>query len=377
MIYRSFRGKELSMLGFGTMRLPVVNGEYGRIDEAATAEMVEYALAHGINYFDTAFGYHEGHSESVIGKILSRYPSDSYYLASKFPGFDLDKVRRVEEIFETQLQKCCVDHFDFYLFHNVCDLNIEWYLDEQYGIFRYLVEQKRRGRIHHLGFSCHGDAAMLKRFLNAYGSELEFCQIQLNWLDWKLQDAEEKVNLLNRYGIPIWVMEPLRGGRLVSLTQEDEAKLTALRPQENLPMWGFRFLQSVPGVTMILSGMSDMAQLVDNVRIFSADRPLDEADRQTLFSIADGMISVGTLGCTNCRYCTEKCPQELDIPALLRIFNRHRFVGSGTIDRAALAKIEAGKTPAACVGCGSCESVCPQKIAISETMRDFVHRLID
>ena len=224
MIYRDFQGLKLSALGFGTMRLPTLGGEYSKIDEKAAAEMFDYAISNGVNYFDTAWGYHDGESENADGRILSNYPRDSFYLASKFPGYDLSNFGKAEEIFEKQLQKCRVDHFDFYLFHNVCEMNIDAYLDdEKYGTYSYLIEQKRKGRIRHLGFSAHGSYAVIERFLKKYGKDLEFCQLQINYFDWEFQNAKGKVELLRKYGIPVWVMEPVRGGRLANLSAEDEA----------------------------------------------------------------------------------------------------------------------------------------------------------
>jgi len=230
MIYKDFQGLQLSALGFGAMRLPVIDGDDNRVDAAATAEMVELAMSKGVNYYDTAWGYHGGHSETVLGEALRRYPRDTFYLADKFPGYDLGNMPKVREIFEAQLKKCGVEYFDFYLFHNVCELNIDAYLDPKYGIHDYLTEQKRSGRIRHLGFSCHGQLNVLRRFLEAYGRDMEFCQLQLNWLDWEFQDAKNKVELLGEYGIPVWVMEPLRGGALAHLTPERETALLALRP---------------------------------------------------------------------------------------------------------------------------------------------------
>ena len=165
------------------MRLPVIGGDDSKIDETAAEKMVDYAMEHGINYYDTAWGYHGGQSELVIGRALKRYPRESYYLATKFPGYDLSNMDKVEEIFEKQLKKCGVEYFDFYLFHNVCEMNIDAYLDDKYGIYRYLMKQKRAGRIRHLGFSAHGSYDVMKRFLEAYGEGMEFCQIQLNYLD--------------------------------------------------------------------------------------------------------------------------------------------------------------------------------------------------
>lgn len=208
MIYKDFQGMKLSALGLGAMRLPLIEGgSDADIDEKAAEEMIDYAMKQGINYYDTAFGYHNGQSEIVTGRILGNYPRDSYYLATKFPGYDLSNMGKVEEIFEEQIRKCGVEYFDFYLFHNVYEKNIDPYLDEKNGILKYLLQQKENGRIRHLGFSCHGRYDTLKRFLDAYGEHMEFCQIQLNYLDWKLQDAKAKVELLNERKIPIWVME--------------------------------------------------------------------------------------------------------------------------------------------------------------------------
>lgn len=213
MIYRQFGKENISMLGFGTMRYPVKNGVYTDIDEAQAREMIDCAIKNGVNYYDTAWGYHGGKSEIVTGKLLSEYPRESFYLASKFPGYDLSNIDKVEEIFETQLKKCGVEYFDFYLFHNVCETNIDGYLDEKYGIFDYLKRQKERGRIRHLGFSAHGGMDVLKRFLEKYGEAMEFGQLQINYLDWEFQNAKRKVELLAEHHIPVWVMEPLRGGQ--------------------------------------------------------------------------------------------------------------------------------------------------------------------
>ena len=375
MIYRDFRGIKLSALGFGSMRLPV-RGEYSDIDEEQTAEMVDYAIGHGVNYFDTAWGYHDGESENVMGKILSRYPRESWYLATKFPGYDLANMGKTEQIFEAQLKKCRVDHFDFYLFHNVCEMNIDAYLDdEKYGTYTYLKKQKDNGRIKHLGFSAHGDLDVMRRFLEKYGKDMEFCQLQINWFDWKFQKAKEKVDMLREYGIPVWVMEPLRGGRLVNLGEEDEAKLRAVRPDESIPAWSFRFLQTIPDVKVTLSGMSDLEQIKANIATFEQDRPLDEKELAVLGGIADEMIAQSALPCTACRYCTSHCPRHLDIPQLIKLYNEHRFTGGGYIAPMDLGTMPKDKWPSACVGCRSCERVCPQGIKISEMMKDFSKRI--
>ena len=374
MIYRKFQDMELSALGMGAMRLPVVDGQDGHINETATEKMVAYPMENGINYYDTAWGYHDGHSELVKRKALSHYPRESFYLATKFPGYDLSNMDKVEEIFEKQLEKCGVDYFDFYLFHNVCEMNIDAYLDEKYGIFDYLMKQKENGRIRHLGFSAHGSYDVIKRFLDAYGDHMEFCQIQLNYVDWSFQKAKDKVELLTSRNIPVWVMEPLRGGKLAKLPETDEAKLKALRPDEGVPAWAFRFLQSIPEVTVVLSGMSDFDQLKENIETFENDRPLNGEEMKALLSMADGMLN-GSLPCTSCHYCVSHCPKGLDIPRLLELYNEHKFTGGGFIAPMALAAVPEDKQPSACIGCRSCEKVCPQQIKISEAMADFAAKL--
>ena len=375
MIYKNFQNHKLSALGLGAMRLPVIGGDDSKIDETAAEKMVDYAMEHGINYYDTAWGYHGGQSELVIGRALNRYPRESYYLATKFPGYDLSNMDKVEEIFEKQLKKCGVEYFDFYLFHNVCEMNIDAYLDDKYGIYRYLMKQKRAGRIRHLGFSAHGSYDVMKRFLEAYGEGMEFCQIQLNYLDWNFQDAKGKLELLAEHQLPVGVMEPLRGGKLAELSEEDAELLKNLRPDESVPAWAFRFLQSIPGVTMVLSGMSNSEQLRENIQTFEEEKPLNSKEMEKLLKIANNMVEKIALPCTACRYCVSHCPQGLDIPALLALYNEHCVTDGGFIAPMALSAIPEEKRPGACIGCRSCEAVCPQQIKVSEAMADFVRKL--
>ena len=375
MIYKQFQDVRLSALGFGCMRLPTVDGNDSNVDETEAARLIARAMEGGVNYYDTAWGYHAGNSELVMGRILKQYPRNSFFLATKFPGYDLSNMDKVEEIFDKQLEKCQVDYFDFYLFHNVCEMNIDAYLDPKYHIYESLMARKKAGQIKHLGFSAHGDLDTMRRFLEAYGRDMEFCQIQLNWLDWGFQDARGKVELLNEWNIPVWVMEPLRGGKLAKLSDEYAAKLQELRPNENIPAWAFRFVQSVPTVTMVLSGMSTMDQVEGNLNTFSEEKPLSEEERRTLLAVADSMTGRTSVPCTACRYCTTHCPQGLDIPMLLELYNEHSFTGGGFIAPMRIAQLPAEKRPSACVGCRSCEAVCPQQIKISEALADFAARL--
>lgn len=376
MIYRDFKGEKLSLFAMGTMRLPVIDGDDARIDEDAARAMFDYALEHGVNYFDTAWGYHGGTSELVTGRALARHPRESFNIASKFPGYDLSNMGKVEEIFAKQLEKCQVEYFDFYLVHNVCESNIDAYLDdERYGTVSYLKKMRDEGRIRHLGFSCHGQMDVLERFLEAYGADMEFCQLQLNYLDWTFQDAKGKMELAGRYDLPIWVMEPLRGGQLARLTDEQFAPLKAMRPDETQVGWALLFLQSLPEVTTVLSGSSSLEQMAENIALFEEERPLSAEETEALLGVADDMVRSNVLPCTACRYCTSHCPVGLDIPMLLALYNEHKFTNGGFIAPMMLGTLPEDERPAACIGCGTCSSVCPQQIDIPAALADFAAML--
>ena len=371
MIYQQFQDKQLSMLGFGTMRLPLL-ADGVTIDEQQVAEMTAYAIEHGVNYFDTAHPYHQGNSERVIGRVLKNYPRESFYLADKYPGHQIASSYDPAATFEEQLEKCGVEFFDFYLLHNVYEKSVEVYMDPQWGIVDYFLEQKRLGRIKHLGFSTHGSVAMMETFLNYCGKDMEFCQIQLNYLDWTLQDAKAKCELLAKWNIPVWVMEPVRGGKLATQSEDIEAQLKALRPDESIPAWCFRWLQGIEGVTMVLSGMSNMAQMVDNVKTFEAPKPLTAEENALLMDVAEQLKNA--VPCTACRYCCDGCPMGLDIPALLAIYNDLKVTPTFLLGMRVEA-LPPEKRPDACIGCGACMSICPQNIHIPEALADMAEIL--
>ncbi len=373
MQYFDFNGMKLSALGFGAMRLPVIDGEDSRVDEPATLEMVQYAYDHGVNYFDTAWGYHGGQSERVMGRALARFPRESFYLADKFPGYDVSNFGKHEEIFEEQLERCGVEYFDFYLIHNVCELNIEQYLDDaKYGTVSYFVEQVKSGRIKHLGFSVHGSYETFMRFLEAYGDVMEFCQIQLNYMDWEFQNARGKVEELRKRGMAIMVMEPLRGGILVSVDEDYLVPLRALRPDANMIEWAFAFVRNVEGVGTILSGMSNMEQLRENIALFEREDELSAEERDALLALGSKLASAKGVPCTACHYCVSHCPQDLDIPRLLELYNEHLSRPDfAFIAPMALGAMPADKHPSACIGCGACSAVCPQQIDIPEALAHF------
>lgn len=373
MFYNNLCGESVSALGLGCMRFPTLEDK--SVDMEKTKALVDTAIKEGVNYFDTAWVYHGGTSESVMGEILSEYPRDSYFLTTKFPGFGKENFEKVPEIFEEQLRRCRTDHFDFYLFHSVTEENIDGYLDPKYGVGKYLIEQKRLGRIRHLGFSTHGTLETMKRFLDAFRGELEFCQLQVNWLDWIYQDAKAKIELVRSYGLPVIVMEPVRGGRLCKLEEKHEARLKAVCPERSLPEWAFRFIHGIPEVSLTLSGMSDLTQLLENVATFSKRRPLPDGELETLLDVSRNMSREKTVPCTGCRYCTDGCPAGLDIPWLIELYNEARVLGRYSNAQTALEGEPESEHPSNCIGCHACESVCPQGIKISEIMVKLVEKL--
>ncbi len=361
------------VLGLGCMRLPTKEDK--SVDCEAVEKMVEYALSHGVNYFDTGYDYHSGESERVIGEVLSKYPRESFMLADKFPGYDPLKWRRVEKIFNEQLERCRVDYFDFYLFHNLSELNVNAYLDPKYGIFDYLVQRKAEGQIKHLGVSVHGSTETLSRFLAAYGEHMDFVQIQLNYIDYEFQRADEKLALIKEYGLPVWVMEPLRGGKLCRPWPPFDRRILEMFPDMPPHEVAFRFLQGFPEVRLILSGMSSLEQLYENIEIFSRHSPLDDKGRGKLIALAREITSVGTVPCTGCNYCTEHCPAGLDIPKLIGYYNEHTFSGGGFIVPSAIAALEREKRPSACLACGKCETFCPQGIKIPKILAELCENI--
>ena len=392
MLYKKFKDLDLSCLGMGAMRLPKIEGQGEKIDEAKTQEIINYAIANGVNYFDTAYRYHAGESELVLGKILSRYPREKYYLATKMPGHMMEynngqyqftgflanfPSRSPEEIFEEQLEKCRTDYFDFYLLHCVSESSWDFYTNEEIGCVAYLLEQKKKGRIKYFGFSAHCRPDTLEKFIiwseQQFGECFDFVQIQLNYLDWVLQEADKKYEIVTNHGLPIITMESVRGGRLVHLPLESEALLKKERPKDSIVSWAFRFLQSLPNVQVVLSGMSSMEQLKENIATFSKNDPLTADERELLQQVIQPMLNL--VPCTSCRYCTESCPQNLDIPNLIAMYNE---AANNKTDNFVwlqlgftLKGMSEAEKPASCIGCGKCTKMCPQDIDIPDIMQKF------
>lgn len=308
MYYKDIAGVKVSALGMGNMRLPKIEGQGEKIDWEKAQEIIDYAMSHGITYYDTAYRYHGGESERFIGEALKKYPRDSFLLASKFPGHMMEKKGNgmlgftsllaghpdstVDAVFQEQLQKCQVDYFDFYLLHNVAEKSVAFYNDPEIQVVEYFKKQKELGKIRHLGFSSHAvSAKTIDDFLTRYEGVFEFVQIQLNYLDWKLQDAKSKVEVIAKHGLKIVVMEGVRGGRLANLPETEMAKLQAVRKEDSAARWALRWLQSIPEVAVVLSGMSTLEQIVENVETFEAPNPVSEAESNLLLEVADSMLS--------------------------------------------------------------------------------------
>ncbi|MDR3237291.1 MAG: aldo/keto reductase [Spirochaetia bacterium] len=358
-------GELISLLGFGCMRLPML-GE-SEIDKAAAQEMVDYAIAHGVNYFDTAYMYHDGKSEPFTGEALAKHPRASFNLATKMPLVSVSSKADVERIFNEQLQNCRVDYFDYYLLHNINESH--WEKVESYGIYEFAKEKQRQGKIRRLGFSFHDKPELLMTV--AGRREWDFAQIQLNYLDWELQDAGLQYKILNDKGIPVVVMEPVRGGALASLCEKSTALFKAARPSASTASWALRYAASLPGVLTVLSGMSSMDQLRGNISTMNDFVPLNEQDYTVIEKALDAYREESVIPCTACRYCMD-CPSGADIPKVFGIYNnylqgqspRNEFI----FDLEYNNILGKGKQAQECSGCGQCLSLCPQHIDIPQWM---------
>lgn len=367
MIYNDFNGLKLSRLGFGCMRF-ALDPATGEIDQDKVNAMFELAYNSGVNYYDTAYPYLDGKSENAMAEALSRYPRDSYYIADKFPGHSLPGPIDNIALFNISLERCRTDYFDFYLLHNVTEWSVKIYESEEYHIIPDVLKMKEEGKIRHLGFSFHGGPDLLDELLTKYEGVFEFVQIQCNYLDWTLQDAKRKYDIITKHGLGVWVMEPCRGGKLANLPEEFSNRLKEFNPDASDASYAFRFLQGLPNIRMILSGMNEVFQVEDNLNTFKEYVPLTDAERDTLFEIAEGMKR--GVPCTGCRYCCAGCPMELNIPYLLECYNDYKFSTSLTASMR-IDGLDPDKRPSNCIGCGQCAHACPQGIDVPAALAEL------
>jgi len=368
MEYRAFRdtGLKTSLLGMGTMRLPKLPGENTKIDWERAQRVIDCAYENGINYFDTAAPYHGGEAESFLGAALRKYPRDSYFFANKISGWFCPSREQAEEFFHDQLKKCGVEYFDFYLVHNLSEQFLPLY-DNDYMI-PMLNRFRAEGLIRHLGFSSHAGVDTLRYFAGL--NDWDFAQIQLNYFDWDFQDARTQYAILREKGLPIMVMEPLRGGLLSSLTPEADRVFLEAEPDRSVASWGFRWVAGQEGIQVVLSGMGDTAQVLDNVRTFSDMRPIDAGEQAVIDRALEIMKAHTLVPCTACRYCCSECPQELDIPGLIAVKNE-QSLSRINMCLGPVRDMPEERQPKSCLACGACMEHCPQHIDIPAVMADL------
>lgn len=381
----------ISLLGFGCMRFPTVQNEEKKrvIDMDKSRELVDYAYSHGINYYDTAYIYHGGASEHAIGTLLKKYPRESFYLADKMPSWLIKSKERAVEIFQEQLDRCQVEYFDYYLLHSLGDRNAYDKVYEEMGVYDYLVEEKAKGRIKRLGFSFHGSLDFFKYVISKH--DWDFVQIQLNYLDWEAQQAKELYQILEERNIPCIIMEPLRGGALAKLTPDAEVLLKEADPKATVASWAFRYAGSLPGVLTVLSGMTHMDHLVDNVKTYTNFKPLTAKEQKTLAAALAEFLKFEQIPCTKCRYCMP-CPYGVDIPLVFSTYNKcvtesnmpdMKGPRDSKFNKKKRAFLNTYNTDVPdnaqahrCIECGKCVPLCPQKINITGQMQSIKEMVV-
>jgi len=361
MQYKPFKELNLSRLGLGNMRLPTIGDDPAApIDRERAYAIVDYAMENGINYYDTAWVYHHSESESFLGDALKKYPRESYHIATKFllmanPDYKF--------VFEEQLRRLQTDYIDFYLMHGINDDSWEAYRDS--GCIEYFNEQRRLGRIKHLGFSSHAKPENLAKFIEL--NDWEFVQIQLNYLDWNVKTAKEEYDIITAHNIPVMVMEPVHGGKLASIPGKAGEMLKNANPDWSPATWAIRWVMSLDNVQVMLSGMSNLDQIKENVATADTFAPLTEEQKNIVNEVAKAFHADLTVPCTGCRYCCDDCPQSIEIPSIMSIYNEHKLGDFMALNDLALLP----KTPSDCIGCGSCEAHCPQHIRIPDIMAEL------
>lgn len=357
-----------SLLGFGCMRFPL--DAQGKIDEAEAERMLDTAIAHGVKYIDTAFPYHHGDSEPFVGRVLKKYDRSSYYLTTKLPLWDLNTLEDAKAMFENQLKRLDVTYVDFYLLHAVD--KAKWEKAKQLGILAYCEELKAQGKIRNFGFSFHDEYDVFEEILTY--RKWDFCQIQYNYVDTQEQAGDRGYALAEKLGIPMVIMEPVKGGSLSKLPQDLASRLKEAAPNSSISSWALRWVASKPNVKVVLSGMSTMEQVLDNLSTFEDFKPLSVAEQGLIKEIAEEIKARTMNGCTGCVYCMP-CPFGLDIPKNFRIWNEHAKYGNTEVARKRyFEEMKEEERSSQCKKCGKCEALCPQHIAIRE---DLAHMSSD
>ena len=360
MFYKDFKGNKISTLGLGVMRLPSADGDPDKIDRVEGAKIIHRAIELGINYFDTAHIYQKTDSERFLGEVLKQYPRENYYLATKLYG---SPTRDIRQTFAQQLERLQTDYVDFYLLHSLDDETFPIYTDPKLGYIAFLQEMRAAGKIRYLGFSTHIAPEKLEQFLR-YFDGFDMALMQLNYVDWELLNGKRQYEILTEHGLPVWIMEPMKGGRLATLNEAACAILKQAAPERSIPSWGFRYLMGLENIQTVLSGMGSLEMLQDNAATFHEHKPLDVREQAVLAQAREAFIGDLGVPCSGCRYCCDNCPEGLDIPLLIRAYNEKSISGK-TWRITGLADT---KGPECCLQCGACMKHCPQKINIPEVM---------
>lgn len=352
-------------LGFGCMRLPVLNGKTEEIDDAAFCRMIDSYMEQGFRYFDTAYPYHNQKSEGAVRRCLvERYDRDAFFLADKMPVWLVEENSDYQKYFDIQLERCGVEYFDFYLLHAMNGDRVRE--TEEKGGFAFLQRMKEEGRIRHIGFSFHDSARVLEDILKNH-PEMEFVQLQINYYDWESENVQSRkcYEVAEAYGVPVIVMEPVKGGTLANMVGEPARLLGALDASATFASFAIRYAASLDNVMLVLSGMSDEAQLMDNTAYMKDFVPLTTQEKETIAKVVEELSKMPTIACTKCRYCVEGCPKKILIPDLFEDYNMTVQFGVSDISRGSYARhtAENGKAED-CIRCGKCEGQCPQHLEI-------------
>lgn len=368
MIKRKYKDTDLevSLLGLGCMRLPLVEGSTTEIDYEKAQEIVDYAYSNGINYFDTAYPYHGGQSEKFIGHALKKYPRESFNLVSKLPVWLIKEEADLEKYFNEQLANCQTEYFDFYLCHAIDASRFQTIKD--FNIFDFLMKKKEEGKIRHVGFSFHDKPEVLAEIADAY--PWDFAQIQLNYLDWELYKSKEQYEILAEREIPCIIMEPVRGGTLANPCEESNEIFKAARPDMSVASWAIRYAATFPNVLTVLSGMSNMEQIKDNVATMTNFEPLTEEDQKVVQAALEAYKKNNTIPCTACRYCMD-CPAGVDIPEVFKIYNDFAVSKFKPVFKSDYNSLNDSAKSHNCISCGACVTQCPQGINIPEKMSEI------
>lgn len=362
-----YLGEEIPKLGFGFMRLPMIGEE---VDIEQTKAMVDLFMEKGFTYFDTAYGYIDGKSEEAIKEaVVTRYPRESFQVATKLPAWTASSKEESENMFWTSLERTGAGYFDYYLLHNCGGTRTESF--DKYDTWEFLKEKKQKGLIKNLGFSFHDKAAVLEELLNLH-PDMDFVQLQINYVDQENVSVESRkcYEVACKHHKPIIIMEPVKGGSLANLPENIEKILLQANPDASMASWALRYAASLDNIITVLSGMSTLDQMKDNLSFMQDFKPLDASEKEVIAKVQKVFEQIPVIPCTDCRYCVKGCPSEVKIPQIFSILNDQTIFNSsnGEKRRYYFETLSGGKA-SECISCGACESVCPQHIEITKTLK--------